>query len=82
MKEAKGGMTFLSHRTNSPIVPVFIKGDFNVNLIDFLLRKYTFTVTFGKPIYPKELFSEEVKDPHMYKVVAQDVMTRIRTLSE
>ncbi len=55
--EFKGGAAFLSHRTGAPIVPVAITGSFKTTSGDFLARKKHFTLTFGKPIYPNELFA-------------------------
>ena len=39
LHEFKGGAAFLSHRTNTPIVPVAIIGVHQANLIDFFLFK-------------------------------------------
>ncbi len=87
--EGKGGAAFLSRKTNAPVVPVAISGTFKTSLLDFLLFKKHFRITFGKPIYPNELFArlhtsthgqagKEIRDPHDYKVlVNKSIMPRI-----
>lgn len=71
----KGGAAFLSRRTGAPIIPVAISGAFKTTLGDFLTRKKHFTLTFGKPIYPEELFAGKTNvEFHDYKVVMNEVV--------
>jgi len=56
LTKPKGGVTFLSRETQLPIIPVSIKGIEQSTLTDFIHRKRKLTVTFGKPIYSKDLF--------------------------
>ncbi|NIQ00203.1 MAG: hypothetical protein GWM98_07040, partial [Nitrospinaceae bacterium] len=50
---ARGGVAFLSWRTNTPVVPVAISGAHRTTLTDFFLRRKRYRLTFGKPIMPK-----------------------------
>jgi len=52
----RGGVTFLARETQLPIIPVSIRGIEQFTLTDFILKKRKLTVTFGKPIYSKDLF--------------------------
>ncbi len=52
----RGGATFLARRTQLPIIPVSIRGIEQFTLADFLHKKRKLIVTFGKPIYSKDLF--------------------------
>lgn len=54
--EGRGGVGYLSHATGAPIVPVAVSGAYNISIVDFFTRKRHFIVSFGKPIYPAELF--------------------------
>ena len=58
---AKGGVAYLAHRTNVPIIPVRIHGLKQTSLLDFLLRKRVVKVVFGEPIYIKDLFADVSK---------------------
>lgn len=52
----KGGVVFLSHITHKPIVPVHIQGLYDMTWKEFLLRKRHIKITFGKPLFVKDLF--------------------------
>jgi 1-acyl-sn-glycerol-3-phosphate acyltransferase len=70
---AKGGVSYLSHVTNVPVVPVRIDGNFRLTLKDFILRKRTLRVIFGEPIYPIagsiESVSIEVHKKHANNII-------------
>ncbi len=78
-REGKGGAAFLSHKTGAPVVPVAISGAFKTSVPDFFSFKKHFRITFGKPIYPNELFAgKKIKDPHDYKIIVNEsIMPRI-----
>jgi len=77
----KGGIAFLAHTTGVPIVPVAMSGHFKMRPIDFLLRRRSLAINYGKPIYPTELFSKG-SNPTLdeYKSAAQIVMGKIAEL--
>jgi len=54
--EAKGGVGYLSLRTGRPVVPVAISGTYGLRLRNFIRGKSHIIVSFGKPLYPKDLF--------------------------
>ena len=81
--EARGGVAYLSHATGAPIVPIAISGTFRLNLHDFLHRKRTIRVRYGKPMYPQELFrSPEFTDVNEEKEVAARVLGEVGKLLE
>ena len=65
---AHGGATYLARVTGAPIVPVSIKGVFNIKLSDFLLRRARIKITFDIPVVP-------LTDD--YKAEAQKIMNII-----
>lgn len=54
--EAHGGVAFLAYRAGAPVVPVRIKGVFQMTFSEFLFRKRSVVVVFGKPLSLAELF--------------------------
>lgn len=54
----RGGVTFLARETLLPIIPVSIQGIEHLTLVDFLKMKRKLTITFGKPLYSKDLFQD------------------------
>ncbi len=81
-----GGVAYLSWRTGKPIVPVAINGVWKIRLKDFLLRKRHAYISFGKPLYPSELFAYCNGNPAIgekqndFSVVAKNVMKIIDKL--
>lgn len=55
INNAKGGVTFLSVASKKPIVPVKIEGLYKRTTKDFLTRKAKLTITFGEPVYAKDI---------------------------
>jgi len=83
--KAKGGVAFLAHKTQLPIVPVYINGAQLTSFRDFFLRKKMVKITFGEPIYPKEIFGEKVvlnDSQNDYETAASFVMDKIKRLSQ
>ncbi len=82
--EAKGGAAFLAHRTNSPVVPIAISGAYKTSFFDFLFFRKNFKLSFGKPLYPEELFANKNEIvPHDYKILMNEVvMPKISELLE
>lgn len=58
---AKGGVGFLARETQLPIMPILIQGLENLTLADFFSGKRKVTVTFGKPLYAKDIFQNAAK---------------------
>ena len=56
--KAKGGAAFLAQRTGLPIIPVLIQGIEELTLSDFFKGKRKLTVTFGAPLYAKDIFKD------------------------
>lgn len=84
--EGKGGVAYLAFRSGAPVVPVGINGAFQSYFRDFILRKKKIRVSFGRPIYPAELFDgtisiviSETKDD--CRIAAAKIMEKISKLS-
>lgn len=54
---ARGGVAFLSHVTQTPVVPVSMKGLTLLTARDFFLRRRTVVIRYGTPLLPKEVVS-------------------------
>ncbi|PIP86783.1 hypothetical protein COV42_01080 [Candidatus Campbellbacteria bacterium CG11_big_fil_rev_8_21_14_0_20_44_21] len=80
LKKARGGIAFLSYRTNVPIVPIAIGGLYNLSLKSFLLRKHKFTLTFGKPIYSQDLMLNNESIHSDFEEAAEKIMEEIARL--
>jgi len=83
--EAKGGIGYLSYMTKAPIIPVAIQGVYKMTSADFFLRRRTVTLSFGKPLYPRDIFSDErhitIRHEHDdCRIAAARVMAEVRKL--
>jgi len=73
-KEFKGGVSFLSKRIWVPTIPTKIDGYFRMTKKDFFMRKRKVTITFGRPLTPPSLFSEEKYiTPSDHKIFAEKI---------
>ena len=50
LKKGKGGIAYLSHITNTPIVPIYISGVFKLGIKEWFSRQRRVKITFGKPV--------------------------------
>jgi len=82
LREAKGGVIALVKATGAPIVPVAISGLVQMRMRELCTGKRHVTISFGKPIYPEELFVGFDKRRHSeYKKLATEkIMPRIQEL--
>ncbi len=74
-QEAHGGVAYLAHRMQCPVVPVRIFGDFNMSFGDFCLRRRRIVVIFGEPIFLTESAQKD------YQADASVVLSAIVGLS-
>lgn len=85
VQEGKGGVTYLAWKANVPIVPVYIRGVFEMTTGDFFLRRRKITVSFSQPIFPAELFpnppelSLTIDD---FKTATQKVMSALKEFEQ
>jgi 1-acyl-sn-glycerol-3-phosphate acyltransferase len=77
---ARGGVAFLSHSTKAPVIPVAVKGLVRLNLRDFILRKRTVEINFGKVIYAKEIVPQENPTIEDFRKGSQAIMERIKEM--
>lgn len=85
-KKAKGGVSFLSHKTNLPIMPLLIKGTKNFTLRNILSGSNKVAFTFGSPLYPKDIFRNHKKivlndNQNDYALAAEVIMERVEKLA-
>lgn len=81
INKAKGGVAFLAHRTNTPVIPVGITGLFNMSFKDFIFRKKKVVISFGKPLLPENIFTNAHNiTPNDYKEGAEFIMKRVKSL--
>jgi 1-acyl-sn-glycerol-3-phosphate acyltransferase len=52
----RGGVAYLAHITQAPVIPVAVTGLACLTMRDFFTGKRHVTVTFGKPLWPQKLF--------------------------
>lgn len=79
LREAHGGVAFLSHTCKVPIVPVAITGTYGLSTASLLMGKNHITLNFGKPetvSFP----NLSTIEPMHYKSAAQIVMAHIKAL--
>ena len=78
--KAHGGVAYLLEKTGVPVVPVAISGAFKLSIKKFITRGAKITVTFGTPVYKKELFSNPVVEVEEYKTKAQIILDHVGDL--
>lgn len=61
ISQARGGVSYLARKTGLPIIPMRIDGVANLKVGDCLTFKNKMTITFGKPLYAKDIFKENFK---------------------
>ncbi|MBI5469934.1 1-acyl-sn-glycerol-3-phosphate acyltransferase [Candidatus Kaiserbacteria bacterium] len=78
---AHGGIGFLAWRTGAVVVPVRITGIYHMTLSEFLTRRRTARVAFGKPLYSPDLFSGSAR-PSLedIKSATEKIVSSIRAL--
>jgi len=62
---AQPGVGYLSYKTQSPVVPVFVKGT-EESMLKHFLRKSPLLVTFRKPIYPEKKEKVSIEDAQRF----------------
>jgi len=87
IQDAQAGIGFLLQHTNSVIIPVGIKGTYDIPSFDkpsrkrFYSGKHTITVIFGKPISKEDIFGENTDSQiDDFKSGANAIMARIEKL--
>ncbi len=65
ISDARGGVSYLAHKTGLPVLPMRIDGvGGSLKLSDYLTFKCRMNVVFGKPIYAKDIFDKNI-DPNV-----------------
>lgn len=78
LQEAKGGIGFLIHKSEVPVVPVFIRGTFEAWPKGAeKMRSHPVSVHFGPPISPQELMISDERGKPDFDAIAKLVMSRI-----
>ena len=84
--KVKGGVSYLAQQSQAPIVPVSIQGLENLTLKNAFSRKMKVSVTFGTPIYLRDIFNDPsqmvISDTRNdYEVTAAQIWKHIEKLS-
>ncbi|MBU3968704.1 1-acyl-sn-glycerol-3-phosphate acyltransferase [Patescibacteria group bacterium] len=80
-QEAKGGVAFLAHKTNLPVVPIGINSTYKISWGSFFSRKRKVVLNIGKPIYPKKILGDKKEITiNDYKFGANKIMDEIKEL--
>ena len=84
--KAKGGVGYLMHATNLPILPTKIQGLEGMNWLSVWTGKHKVTVTFGEPLLPKDIFmnTEFIKltqEQNPYADAAAAIMEKVEQLT-
>ena len=76
----RGGTAFASEKTNTPIVPVFIKISSEPSLKNFLLGKRKIKVFYGKPLLASDLLPDfnHIEKESRYREVMKKIMMDYR----
>ncbi len=77
--EARGGISYLSIKSGVPVIPVSIKGFYNISIKDFFSDNKEVVINFGSPIYINSNFSIET-DVLKHKDNASIIMNEIKSL--
>jgi len=79
--KARGGVSFLSHKAQLPIIPVLIQDAHLLTVNDFISRKRKVKVIFGNPFYTKDIFKNKeiiLNDPQNdHEIIASIIMEKI-----
>ncbi|OHA17644.1 MAG: hypothetical protein A2664_03420 [Candidatus Taylorbacteria bacterium RIFCSPHIGHO2_01_FULL_46_22b] len=84
--KGKGGVAYLSFKTGLPVVPVALTNLWKIGFKNFILRRRYTVISFGAPIYPKDLFAfcggapKITPDRNDFVIAADLVMRNIATL--
>jgi len=83
--KARGGVAYLAHTANLPIIPVHIQGLQDMTFFSVWTGRHKVTVSFGAPLYPKEVFADLnslqiTEDRNPYAHAAAAVMSRIEQM--
>lgn len=76
LREAKGGVAYLSYKTKKPVVPVGISGVFKIKFSDMFFRKREIKLKVGKPIFPEDIFPKGYIPVAEYKIIANDIILK------
>lgn len=82
---ARGGVAYLTYKTNAPIIPVRITGVTDLTVRHFFRRTRTVRITFGKPLIFADISKNELTTPpnaerNRFEQAASVVMEKIIAL--
>ena len=84
--KARGGVGYLAHTTDLPIVPVKIQGLEDMTFLSLWTGKHKVVVTFGEPLQAKDIFMNTsfiqlTQDQNPYAEAAAVVMQKVEQLA-
>ncbi|MFA6552103.1 MAG: lysophospholipid acyltransferase family protein [Candidatus Paceibacterota bacterium] len=81
LQKGRGGVAYISDKVGSVIIPVCISNIFKMSIKDFFSRRRNIVVSFGKPLYRKDIFAtNKIFSIDDYKIGTAVVMSKIAEL--
>lgn len=78
--KAHGGVGFLTHTLQVPVVPVAIRGLVRFSVKEFLLGKRRVSIHFGKPLQPTEIIQNPNPQVEDFQAGARLIMSKVGEL--
>lgn len=79
---ARGGVSYLSHATRVPVVPVAIVGAYRMSFLRFWNRRYKITLIFGKPRYMHKTLPHAEPEIEHFKEAAHEILEDVKALMQ
>lgn len=80
--QPRGGVAYLAHATQAPVIPVAMTGLVHLSLRGFFTGKHRVTVTFGEPLRPEQLFPQVKtgREPNLDEIhtAAEQIFNQVR----
>ena len=73
---AQPGIGYFSYKTQSPVVPVFIKGT-EESMLNHFLRESPLIVKFGPPIYPEKKYKINIESAQKFSDYILDTIKKM-----
>lgn len=81
LQKGRGGVAYISEKIDSVVIPVCISNIFKMSAKEFFSRKRHIIVSFGKPLYKRDIFADnKISGIDDYKIGTAVVMSKIAEL--
>jgi 1-acyl-sn-glycerol-3-phosphate acyltransferase len=76
-RQAHGGVAFLSHTTQAPVLPIHIENTYKITAKEFFFSRRKVTLTFRKPFTPQEVVPSSNPTVDDFKQGGEKVLGRV-----